>query len=172
MIATTAQGTIKVFSDRFALKGMTGVFPASVEADLAGVSGTAGPPPVNVHIGERQAAAGAAAGVEASFAIPYPLQDGPTKYAPMQPVPGTKITATNTAPLYPTSSVSLASTFLPIPTVVTTVTQSQTFVAASHANTVRCPIFFFSFLSLPLFVSFRNCATPEKHQRRADSLAT
>jgi hypothetical protein len=140
MIATTAQGTIKVFSDRFALKGMTGVFAPGVEADLASVSGTSGPPPVGVHVGERQAAAAQGD----SFAIPYPQQDGPTKYAPMQPVPGTKITETNTAPLYPSSSVVLASTYLPMPTVLTTVTQSQTFVVASHPNTV-CPFVLLSF---------------------------
>jgi hypothetical protein len=55
----------------------------------------------------------------------------------MQPVPLTAITATNTSPLWPTSSVVLASTFLPIPSIVTTLTQANTFSVSSHANTVR-----------------------------------
>jgi hypothetical protein len=54
----------------------------------------------------------------------------------MQPVPPTAITATNTSPLWPTSSVVFASTFLPIPSIVTTLTQANTFSVSSHANTV------------------------------------
>jgi hypothetical protein len=133
MIATArAGGSITVFSDRFTLKGMTGIFPAAVQSDLASISGTSGPQPVNVQIEDRELGQRQ----EASYAIPYPLQDGLTKYAPMQAVPGTSITAVNTSPLYPSSSVVLASTYLPIPTVVTTLTQAQTFEVASHPNSV------------------------------------
>lgn len=133
MIATSSVGTITVFSDRFTLNGMTGSFPAAIEADLASISGSSGPQAVNVQINERQAEV---QGQEASFAIPFPQQTGLTKYAPMQRAPGTKITATNTAPLYPSSSAPLASTYLPVPTVMTTLTAPQTFEAASHPNTV------------------------------------
>jgi hypothetical protein len=138
MIATSSSGTITVFSDRFTLNGMAGTFPAAIESDLASISGTTGPRPVNVQVDDRQeerqeGGQGAGAG---PYAIPYPQQTGLTRYAPMQQMPGTKITATNTAPLYPSSSVVLASTYLPNPTVVTTFTETQTFVAASHPNTV------------------------------------
>lgn len=117
---------------------MAGTFPAAIESDLASISGTSGPSPVNVQVDERQdqrqeEQQGAGAG---PYAIPYLQQTGLTRYAPMQKIPGTKITATNTAPLYAHSSVVLASTYLPRPTVVTTFTESQTFVAASHPNTV------------------------------------
>jgi hypothetical protein len=59
-----------------------------------------------------------------------------TRYAPMIPQPPTKITATNTKPLYPTSSVQIAKSHLPIPKVQTTITQSQTFSVSSRENTV------------------------------------
>jgi hypothetical protein len=39
--------------------------------------------------------------------------------------------------LWPTSSVVFASTYLPIPSIVTTLTQAGTFSVSSHANTVH-----------------------------------
>ena len=137
MISTaTAGGTVTNYSDRFTLTGMTGVFSTTIQTALATVSGTTGPATVN-----NVAAAGAAAGAagtaaDGAFGTPYNLQTGLTKYAPMQPVPPTSITATNTSPLWPTSSVVLASTFLPIPSIATTITQANTFSVSSHANTV------------------------------------
>ncbi|KAI6852184.1 hypothetical protein KC350_g1133 [Hortaea werneckii] len=67
--------------------------------------------------------------------VPYPLQTGLTKYAPMQPIPPTKITKKQYSPLYPTSAVTIATTWLPNPTIVTTVTASQTFSVSSMENT-------------------------------------
>ena len=135
MISTaTAGGTVTNYSSRFTLTGMTGVFSAAVTTALASVSGTTGPATVN---NVADAAAGGAGTAEAGvYGTPYNLQTGLTKYAPMQPVPPTAITATNTSPLWPTSSVVLASTFLPIPSIATTITQGNTFSVASHANTV------------------------------------
>lgn len=136
MISTaTAGGTVTSFSSRFTLTGMTGVFSAAVTTALADVSGTSGPADINAV---ANAAAGAATGTadEGVYGTPYTAQTGLTKYAPMQPVPPTAITATNTSPLWPTSSVVLASTFLPIPSIVTTITQANTFSVSSHANTV------------------------------------
>src|SRR5665213_310756 len=88
----TAGGTVWNYSDRFTLTGMTGTFSATVAAAVLAVSGTAGPDTVNNVV-----AAGAAAGTAAAGAwgTPYNLQTGLTKYAPMQPVPPTAITATN-----------------------------------------------------------------------------
>lgn len=71
------------------------------------------------------------------FKVPYNLQQGAIRYAPMQQMPPTAIVATNTAPIWPTSPVVLATTLLPPPTVETTVTQGNTQAAISHANTVR-----------------------------------
>ena len=122
------------YSNRFTLSGMTGVFSAAVITALGTVSGTAGPPTVNNVAAAAPAAGPATTGTEAEVA--YTAQTGTIRYAPMQPVPGTKITATNTAPLFPTSAVVLASTYLPIPSIVSTITVAQTFSVASHANTV------------------------------------
>jgi len=110
---------------------MTGTFAAEVKTALAGLSGTAGPADIlldadSAHLEIRQNAN-----------IPYESQVGAIRYAPMVPVPPTKITATNTAPLFPTSSVVIATTFLALPTVQTTVSLAQTGgIVASHANTV------------------------------------
>ena len=65
------------------------------------------------------------------------MQTGLTRYAPMQPVPGTKVTATNTKPMFPTSSVRMATTRLPIPSQATTLTATQTFSTKMIENTVR-----------------------------------
>lgn len=137
MISTaTAGGTVTNYSNRFTLTGMTGVFSAAVQTALKTVTGTAGPATVN-NIAQAAPPPGQAATAdEGVYATPYNDQIGLTRYAPMQPVPPTAITATNTAPLWPTSSVVLATTFLPIPSIQTTITQAQTFSVASHPNTV------------------------------------
>lgn len=132
IISTAAAGgTVTNYSNRFTLTGMTGTFSAAVTEALLTVSGTSGPPTVNDVTGTSESSAVA----EGVWGTPYNLQTGLTKYAPMQPVPPTAITATNTSPLWPTSSVSLASTFLPIGSIVTTLTQPQTFSVSSHQNT-------------------------------------
>jgi hypothetical protein len=139
MLATaTAGGQVTTYSSRFTLSGMTGSFPASVVTGLQSVTGTDGPPAVNQVAASATAAAGAA-----GFDVPYQLQSGLTKYAPMQPVPPTKITAVNTSPQYPSSSVVLATTFLPIASIVTTLTQPNTFAVSSHPNTVRSLLRFY-----------------------------
>jgi hypothetical protein len=129
----TAGGTVTNYSNRFTLTGMTGTFSAAVTTALAAISGNTGPPTVNDVTGSGASPAPAAEGV---YGTPYNEQTGLTRYAPMQPPPITSITATNTAPLWPTSSVVLATTFLPIPTILTTITQGNTFSVVSHANTV------------------------------------
>jgi hypothetical protein len=137
MISTaTAGGTVTNFSNRFTLTGMTGTFSAAVTASLAAVSGTSGPATVNNVLAAGAAAGGTGTAAEGAWGTPYNEQEGLTRYAPMQPVPPTAITATNTSPLWPTSSVVFASTFLPIPSIVTTLTQANTFSVSSHANTV------------------------------------
>lgn len=130
IMCTATGGTVTTYSSRFTLTGMTGTFPADViTANAAAVADTAAPAAVN---NIATAATGAATG---GLYVAYSLQTGLTKYAAMQPVPPTAITQTVTTPQYPTSSFSLATTFLPIASQVTTLTQAQTFSVSSHANT-------------------------------------
>ena len=111
---------------------MTGTFPANVLAGAKAVTGTDGPPTVNQVANNANAATAAAS----DYAVPYTMQTGLTKFAPMQPVPPSKITKASPTPQYPTSAVSLASTILPTPEQVTTMTMSQTFSVSSMENTV------------------------------------
>lgn len=132
-----AGGTVINYSDRFSLSGMTGVFPASITTALANIKGTSGPPTQNQVAGAGAGAAGPAG----PYTLPYTLQTGLTRYAPMAPLPPTKITKKNPSPQYPTSAVTFAKTFLPTPSIVTTLTQSQTASAASRVNTVILPLY-------------------------------
>jgi len=127
-----AGGQLTTYSDRFSYSGMTGTFPANVQAALADISGTSGPK-TNDQTGKNNAVKDPAAD---AYDVEYTMQTGRTRYAPMQPVPPKTITATNTKPLYPTSSVSIATKILPIPDIQTTLTQSQTFSVKSRVNTV------------------------------------
>ena len=129
-------GTVTNYSPRFTLSGMTGSFPAAIKTAAQGVTGTAGPATQNaiVAAGGNQAAVSNAP--QGSFALDYADQDGPTKYAPMQGHPGTKITAKTASARYPTSSVSYYHTFAPIPKQLTTQTLSQTFTVSSIENQV------------------------------------
>ncbi|TGO36380.1 hypothetical protein BHYA_0126g00060 [Botrytis hyacinthi] len=130
MIATTASGTVTVYSNRFSISGMTGTFAAPYT-----ITGTAGPATVN-NVADTAVASSSGTADEGVYGIPYQSQTGLTKYAPMGLMPGTAITATNTEPQYPTSSVALATTYLSPATIDTTLTQAQTASFASHPNTV------------------------------------
>ena len=115
---------------------MTGTFPPNVEAGIQGITGTNGPATENNVVNNADPAAGAGA---ENFGQAYSLQTGLTKYAPMQKKPGTKITAKTASMQYPTSSFNIATTALPTPKQVTTVTQSATYSAQSIENTVSTP---------------------------------
>ena len=128
-----AGGQIINYSSRFGLSAMTGTFAPDIVSALATVTGTTGPP--NPAVAPAAAAPSANPGGD-PFAIPYNEQTGNVRYAPMQPLPPTSITAQNTSPLWPTSSVVIATTFLPIPTITTTYTQAETWSFSSHPNTV------------------------------------
>jgi hypothetical protein len=141
MAVSKTGGQLITYSDRFSYSGMKGAFPAdpAVQKGLASISGTTGPATEDNTV---KAGAGAGAGAGASpaagdYDVEYTMQTGLTRYAPMQPVPLTKITATGyPKPMFPTSSVQIAKTRLPIPKVQTTVTQSQTYSVQSRENTV------------------------------------
>ncbi|KAF2469640.1 beta-1,6-glucan boisynthesis protein-like protein [Lindgomyces ingoldianus] len=133
IISTASSGgTVTNYSPRFSLSGMSGTFPDTVITAMKGVDGTDGPPTVNaVNQG------GAANPVDGDqFKVPYTMQTGVTRYAPMQKVPPTKITKKVASAMYPTSSVNIAKSILPRPKQQTTITQSQTFSVSSMENTV------------------------------------
>jgi hypothetical protein len=134
-------GQLTTYSPRFSYSGMTGAFPKEpgFQAGLGAISGTTGPATSDqtVKAGAKpDDPAAAASPVAGDYDVEYTMQTGPTRYAPMQPVPPKTITAKNTKPLYPTSSVSIAKTRLPIPSIKTTLTQSQTFSVTPRENTV------------------------------------
>ncbi|KAF2002264.1 hypothetical protein P154DRAFT_521089 [Amniculicola lignicola CBS 123094] len=136
MISTAqAGGTITNFSPRFSYSGMTGVFPDSVIQGMKTVKGTDGPDRIDATAENNPNAAVPVNGDV--YNVEYNMQTGPTRYAPMQPVPPTKISKKDTKPLHSTSSVKIATTALPIPAVqMTTFTQSQTYSVSSMENTV------------------------------------
>jgi len=119
---------------------MTGTLPATVIAAINALPAgtTTGPATSGSGLDPATPANGAAGGSYSnSYVVPYTMQTGPIRYAPMQPVPGTQITAQSASMAYPTSSVSVATTYLPPATQwQTTMTQSQTFSVASIENTV------------------------------------
>ncbi|KAI9883297.1 MAG: hypothetical protein M1823_004940 [Watsoniomyces obsoletus] len=132
--STTSGETIINFSPRFTLTGMTGTFSQTVLDGLKTVQGTQGPPTIEQspegELKKRQAPAGPAA----SYEVPYTLQAGPTRYAPMQPLPGTKITKKDASPLHPMTSITIAKTWMPAPTISTTITQEPTHSVQSRVN--------------------------------------
>lgn len=126
-------GQLTTYSDRFSYSGMTGSWGANVKKALDDLDTTSGPTTKDTT---SNPAAGADAGANGDFDVAYTMQTGTIRYAPMQPVPPKKITATNTKPLYPASSFTIATTALPIPSIQKTITQSQTLTFSSVENTV------------------------------------
>lgn len=131
-VASTG-GTVTNYSPRFTISGMTGAFPPDVVTALGKLKSTDTTGPDT-----QKALAGAAAPApgEGDFDVPYTMQTGMVRFAPMQPIPPTKITKKNAEPQHPTSGYTVATTFLPIPQIQTTITQSQTFSVSSRVNTV------------------------------------
>ncbi|KAI5814412.1 cell wall synthesis protein KRE9/KNH1-domain-containing protein, partial [Pyronema omphalodes] len=127
-----AGGMAVNFSPRFAMSGMKGTFSAAALAEQK--KGDVAPPP---GTDTTTPAAGApAAGDPAAMAkVPYSMQTGPTRYAPMQTQPGTKITAKSASRAYPTSSYSVFKSKGPKPIPVTTQTLSWDYKVTSLVNT-------------------------------------
>ncbi|KAK0654651.1 Cell wall synthesis protein KRE9 [Lasiodiplodia hormozganensis] len=138
------------YSPRFTLYGMTGSFPEPVQEALAANPIIDTDPPViaisddesDTELKKRQGAAPIGAGVAAtvtaaggSYTIPYTMQTGLTKYAPMQRVPSSKITKSDPSRQFPTSAYTAYTTYAKTPTQVMTVTQSGTFTISSKEAT-------------------------------------
>ncbi|KAK3701893.1 Cell wall synthesis protein kre9 precursor [Vermiconidia calcicola] len=137
MISAPADGGQVInYSDRFNVLGMTGSVAPNIKKAVTALGGsTAGPPTVNEVNNVAPVASVPADPGAGDYGVPYAQQKGPTKYAPMQKVPPTKITAKKVTPLNPTSAWTVAKTWLPKPTVISTVTEPNTFSVRSRANT-------------------------------------
>lgn len=132
MISVAKQGGIvTTYSDRFSLTGMTGTTSKAL-VDAATAAGTTVPATEDGTANDAAAADPA----NANSDVPYASQTGLLRFAPMQSVPPTKISKTDTKPLYPTSAYKVATAFLPTPSATKTQTASQTFSADSMENTV------------------------------------
>ncbi|KAF2763134.1 hypothetical protein EJ05DRAFT_472066 [Pseudovirgaria hyperparasitica] len=128
--STGKAGTVINYSSRFSLSNMKGSFPTAIDAAAKSVGSSTDGPPTSNQAGAPVVEPGAE-----QFDVPFGQQTGNVRFAPMMKVPPTKITKKDKSPLYPTSSYSVAKTFLPIPSIATTITQSQTFSVASRENT-------------------------------------
>ncbi|KAL3456334.1 hypothetical protein BJX64DRAFT_281452 [Aspergillus heterothallicus] len=72
---------------------------------------------------------------EDPYKVPYSLQTGPTRYAPMAKKPGTAIPTTSPAPQFPASPYKIATAYLEPGTVETTLTASETVSVTMMENT-------------------------------------
>lgn len=134
VISVATGGTVVNYSDRFSIPAMIGTFQPAVEQAAKAITGTAGPATQNNVVSPPNPAAASSQG--GNFAVPFTMQTGVIRYAPMPPMPVTKITAKAQSMLYPTSSYVLATGPLPSPVAITTYTLSQTFSASSIENQV------------------------------------
>ena len=132
MICAAQGGTIISYSDRFSISGMTGAFSPTVASAAKAIKDTKGPDTQN-NIGDS---GGGQTAASSGTVAPYTAQTGPIRYAPMQQKPGTKITAKSASRRYPTSSVRIASTYLPPASQTQTVTATNTFTTQSTEHTV------------------------------------
>ncbi|EKG15562.1 hypothetical protein MPH_07228 [Macrophomina phaseolina MS6] len=150
MSSKTKDGeTVISYSPRFTLFGMAGSFPAEIQEALEANPIIDPDPPLipsdneqNSELRKRQGGApigvgagNTAAGAAGSFTIPYTMQTGLTRYAPMQGVPSSKITQSTASRQYPTSAYTVYTTYAPTPTAVMTVTQGGTFTISSKEAT-------------------------------------
>ena len=129
------------YSSRFTLSDMTGTFSAAVEAGLADVSGTDGPASDNQIADPQNAAPAGGASAAAGgpeYQVPYSMQTGPIRYAPMAVRAPSKITAKGDARQYPTSDYSIwRRTGMPAPVPTQTITDVFTYSVQSMEATVR-----------------------------------
>lgn len=119
MVASGPDAQIVNYSDRFTLIAITG----HNTVDFMGADGA------HEDLRKRQ--------VAGAYTIPYQLQTGPTRYAPMAKKPGSTIPAKSSpTPQHPTSAYSVATAYLPLPTIQATMSATRTYSVASVENTV------------------------------------
>jgi spore coat protein U-like protein len=125
MVASGPDAFVVNYSDRFTLTGMTGTFSPDLENGISSLNGGH----KQQELRKRQAAG--------AYTIPYQLQTGPTRYAPMAKKPGSTIPVNKSpTPQFPTSAYDVATAYLAAPTVQTTVSATLTYSVSSIENTV------------------------------------
>ncbi|KAI9927347.1 hypothetical protein MW887_002959 [Aspergillus wentii] len=131
MVASGPEASIINYSSRFTLTGMSGSFSSHLMNGINSVVDSNALPIGEEHEREelrKRQNVGA-------YTIPYSLQTGPTKYAPMAKQPGSTIPAKSPTPQYPTSHYSIATTYLPEATVQQTLSAAATYSVSSVENT-------------------------------------
>lgn len=114
------------YTNRFTLTGMTGTTVGS---------GSGSPPLGEVSLAADSKETPAAGGdTSASFTVPYTLQTGSTRYAPMQLQPKATVTATTWSRRFPTSAVSYFTTKMTAPVVASTLTLPWSYTINSQFN--------------------------------------
>ncbi|KAH3685385.1 hypothetical protein WICPIJ_003623 [Wickerhamomyces pijperi] len=126
--AVTDEGGYTIhYSYRFTLSGMTGTIQPSGSLD-------ADPPSSQIRLDTGATSTMNASQSSASFALPYSLQTGITRYAPMQTQPGSKVSLTTWTRKFPTSSVSYYSTIINSLAQKTTLTPGWDYTISSAIN--------------------------------------
>lgn len=116
------------YSLRFRLTGMSGrTSTLTFAGSLLSVAGKDGPD-AQVQLARVAFIA------SASFTVPYDLQTGRTKFAPMQIQPGTVVTHTMYSTRHQTSAYTPFTSLSPSPNVYSTVTQGWDYVVTSLPN--------------------------------------
>ena len=113
-------GHMTRYTNRIQLTGMSGTYLPS---------GSGSPPS-----GETVDNTSDDADTSASFTVPYTLQTGKTRFAPMQMQPGSEITASTWSRRFPSSAVTYYSTFAGEPKVISTVTPGWSYTMSSFVN--------------------------------------
>ena len=140
-IGVAPGGTVINYSSRFTLSDMSGQFSEVVQAGLADVTGTDGPKSDNQianpedPVADPVGASPTAGGPE--YQVPYSMQTGPIRYAPMAVRAPSSITATGEARQYPTSGYSVwRRSGMPGPDATKTITDVFTYSVQSREPTV------------------------------------
>lgn len=118
------------YTSRFTLTGMTGQ-TNTITFATSYLSMTGNIPEPQVML----AGGGATSINSASFTVPYTLQTGTIRYAPMQMQPGTAVTHTMYSTRHVTSAYTPYSSVSPSPNVHSTVTPGWSYTVTSFFNT-------------------------------------
>lgn len=132
MVASGPDISVVNYSDRFSIINMTGSFSSRVKSGIHSIQDAHGPASREGYeyegLQKRQAAG--------EHTVLYAYQTGPTRYAPMAKKPGSTIPPGKPTPQNPTSPYTIATTYMPAPTVETTVSADLTYSVSSIENTV------------------------------------
>lgn len=138
MVASGPDAFVINYSSRFSLSNMTGSFSPRVTNGIHSIRDVS--EQEGLHKRQAVGAPAAAAPGLGAHTIPYELQSGLTRYAPMAKRPGSTIPPGKPTPQHPTSHYSIATAYLGAPTVQTTVSATDTYKVTNIENTV-CQIY-------------------------------